>query len=837
MWISTGIESLWQDLCYAARSLRKNPGFAAVVVFSLALGIGANSTIFSVLNAVIYRPLPFDQPDRLMMIWESEFGNKIQPPVSEIVDWNRQNDVFEDIASSSFTESAPLGGGQGPAEQVQTQFVSPNFFSVLRVKPLLGRVFLTSEIHDETQTVVISHALWQRRFGGDPKVLGKTFTVSGVLSTVVGVMPQGFAPFYGEKIDLWYPIDPAGDRYSKRDDRGWLFAFGRLKPGVTRDQAQSGMAMVARRLERMYPKNNKGVGVLVEPLHRALFSWAGGALYPVAAAVAFVLLIACANVANLLLSRMETRRKEHAVRASLGAGRRRLMQQVLAESGLLALLGSALGVVLTYGGIWLFRVVVAGELDFPNSRTTSVDGNVLLFTLAACLLTALLSGAVPALIASRPDLNLALREGEHRVSSAGRGRIRQALAVAETALAVVLLAGAGLMIHSLLHLMQVHPGFDPHNVMIAELSVPEGGKYLDRVPGGSMEKTSPLVNAFYQQLLDNLEASPGVESAGMISSLLGSEGRTFSVLGRPATLPEKMPGAGYQEVSPSLFRALRVPLKAGRFFDAHDTYSSPWVAVINEAFARRYFPNENPIGKRLLLRYGGYGVDEPQPRQIVGVVGDVKHSGLARKVPEMIYAVYLQQPAAFPGGTVLSHLSHTLVLRSRSPLTGHQEQLASALKKLVAKLDPDLPLTDITTADRVLASSVAVSRFYLRLLGTFAAIAVLLAAIGIYGVMAYFVRERTREIGIRIALGAQRKNVLAMIAHLGLKLTLLGVFIGLVLALGLTRLVASLFAVNTSDPATLLGVASGLLLVALLACYFPARRATKVDPMVTLRYE
>ena len=506
MSILTWLETIWQDLFYAARGLLKNPGFTAVVMFSLALGIGTNSTIFSVLNAVLFRPLPFDQPDRLMMIWETERGHRTAPPVSEIVDWNQQNHVFEDIASTSGTESVPFGGSGDP-EQIPIQYVSPNFFSVLREKPILGRVFLASEIHDLTQTVVISSGFWRRRFNNNPNVLGKTFNIQGVVSTVVGVMPPGFAPFYGHKIDLWYPINPAGDRYSKRDDRGWLNAIGRLKRNVTIGQAQVEMDVIAHRLEQTYPDVNKGVGVKIEPLHEALFDWSGQVLYPLAGSVGFVLLIACVNVANLLLSRTERRRREHALRASLGAGQRRLMQQSLVESGLLGILGGTLGVVLTVWGIRLFHTLTQ---DFPNADSISIDSRVLVFTLTVSLSTAMLFGLGPALLASRPELNAVLREGEGRTSTGGRGRMRQVLAVAEMALAVVLLVGAGLMINSVLRLKQVNPGMDTRNVMTAEISLPEGGKYLDRVTGGSMEKTSALVNPFFQRLLEKAAALPGV---------------------------------------------------------------------------------------------------------------------------------------------------------------------------------------------------------------------------------------------------------------------------------------------------------------------------------------
>jgi putative ABC transport system permease protein len=511
------------------------------------------------------------------------------------------------------------------------------------------------------------------------------------------------------------------------------------------------------------------------------------------------------------------------------------MQQTLVESGLLGVLGGTLGVILTLWGIRLFRALIQ---DFPNASSISIDGRVLGFTLAASLGTALLFGLGPALIASRPELNAVLREGEGRTSTGGRGLTRQVLAVAEMALAVVLLVGAGLMIASVLRLKQVDPGFDPHNVMTASITLPEGGKYLDRVPGGSMEKTSPLVNQFFRGLLEKASALPGVESAGFISALTGSDGATFSILGRPAPPPDKTLGTGLDEVSPSLFHVLKIPLKKGRYLNEQDASGAPWALVINEAFARHFFPNEDPVGQQLLIHYRSYRVDEPQPRRIVGIVGDVKAYGLRNRTPDLIYECFFQQPAAFPGGTALDHIHQDLAIRTASPLAGRESELAGSIKTIVAEVDPDQPVTEIQSVDRMLSDSIDDSRFYMRLMEIFAAIAVLLAAVGIYGMMAYFVSERTREIGIRIALGAQRSNVLGMVAKLGLKLTLIGIAIGIALAIGLTRLISKLlFGVSATDPITFAAVAVVLAGVALLACYIPARRATKVDPMVALRYE
>jgi putative ABC transport system permease protein len=824
-----------QDVRYAIRQSRKSPGFLAVVVLSLALGIGANSTIFSVLNAILYRPMPYQHPERLVTIWETEQGHpdSTQPaPIAEMNDWKKQNHVFEDIALTSNNERSTLSG-LGEAEPIQVQDVTPNFFSLLGVKPILGRIFSAQEMQDRTQTVVISSSFWKRHFNNDPQVLGKSFNIEGVVSTVVGIMPAGFAPFYGEPLDLWQPVNPESSRYSERLDH-WLMPVARLKAGVTLAQAQVEMDVIARRLERAYPATNKGIGKKVVPLHQELFGWAGKALYPLFGAVAFVLLIACVNVANLLQSRTEVRRKEYALRAALGSGRRRLIQQLFAESGLLALLGGGLGVALTFAGIELFRKL-AGQ--FPNAGDIRVDAQVLLFTLGVSIFTAILFGLAPAIQASRADLNLALREGEGRTSTTSRSWVRHSLAVSEVALAMVLLVGAGLMIHTIMRLHQIDPGFDPKNVTTMSIQLPEGGKYLERVPGGDMEKPLPPVRTFYQQLVERVAVLPGVESEGLISGE-PTETLSFSMLGHPAPPPDGRPRALRSVVNASLFRTLKIPLMKGRYLQETDAQSAPWAVVVNETFVHRYFPNEDPIGQQLLLRYDPYPVDEDRPRQIVGIVGDVRHFGPARPVAPFVYVSYLQQPAVFPGGSVAPLLSPTLMVRTARGLTSQKAGLASAVKKIVTELDPDLPVTNVMTMDQALEESIGDSRFYMSLFGVFAGIAVLLAVVGIYGVMSYFVSERTHEIGIRVALGAFPSDVITLVGTLGLKLTLIGVAIGIGLAIGLTRLIAQfLVGVKPTDAVTYAIVAAGLVGVSLLACYVPARRAANVDPMVALRYE
>jgi len=596
------------------------------------------------------------------------------------------------------------------------------------------------------------------------------------------------------------------------------------------------MDVVARRLEQQYPATDKGLGAKVVPFHEVLFGWAGQVLYPLLGAVIFVLLIACVNVANLFQSRTENRRKEYALRASLGASRRRLMQQLFVESALLAIAGGSLGVGLSFWGIDLFRKLAG---DFPDAQGITVDNRVLLFTFGISIFTALLFGLAPAIQASNPDLNLDLKAGGWTTEAGARGLTLRVLVISEVALAMVLLVGAGLMIETVFRLQRVDPGFDPNNLITTSIQLPEGGKYVERVPGGDMEKATPRATSFYQQLLGKIAVLPGVESVGIMHWLPphGSLPMTFSVVGRASPPPDKRPEIGYEEVSPSIFQTLRIPLMKGRYLDMHDNASMPWAVVVNEAFARRYFPNEDPIGKQLLLRYGDYNTDEPRPRQIVGVVGNLKHYGLSAPAQPFVYTSYLQQPDVYPGGAVTSHIDQELAIRT-APARQGRAALITAVKRIVEELDPDQPITAFMTMHQALSSSVDDPRTYMRLLGIFAAVAVLMAIMGVYGVMSYLVSKRTHEIGVRVALGAQPTDVLGLFASMGLKLAAMGVIVGIALSLALTRVLASfLFGVTATDPPTYAAVAVTLIAIALMASYIPARRATKVDPMVALRYE
>lgn len=843
LWIFSWMETLWKDIRYAARILAKSPGFATVVVFSLALGIGANTAVFSVMNAVMLHGLPYQHPEELATIFSTHAwdptSEKDTVPLADVATWKKANHVFADMGGVGFIGLATLAG-LGEPVQVPVQSVTPNFFTLVGVQPVLGRVFRVEESHEDSQTVVISDALWKTRFHGDPGVLGKTFRIDDVVSTAVGVMPADFKTFgpwfTGKRADVWRPANPEDARYASRGGF-WIVPLARLKRGVTLQQAQLEMDVLAQALEKAYPQQNKGVGARVVSLYETLYKNAQTQLYPLLGAVGFILLIGCVNVANLMLARTESRRKEYSVRVSLGAGRRRLMQQLLVESGLLTLLGGLLGVLLSFWGIHLLGAM---SKDLPDAENIRINGRVLLFAGGLSLLTALLFGMAPAFRASRADLHDTLREGESRTATAKRGRLRYVLVISEVALAMVLLVGAGLMINSLLRTMLPSPGFDPANVLTMKVLFPwTGGQYLEKTPGKPIERISPKVTTYHRQLIEGVSALPGVESVGMITMLppSGAGGRTFSIVGRPA--PDKRPFVGFNEVSPGYFHTMKIPLKKGRYFDDRDTTNAPWVVIISETMANRYFPNEDPIGQQIQLRYTFKEMDEERPRQIVGVVGEVKQVGMGGLHP-LIYESYLQQPEVYPGGSDGFHLAGTLVIRTISDVHAHEAGIIAAAKQMVKQMDPDQPVTDISTMEDVLKDSLSDFRAYVLVLGVFAGIAVVLAAIGVYGVLSHFVNQCTREMGIRFALGAQRWDVLALVAKLGLLLVGTGLVVGTALALGLNGFMKAhfwLFHVKATDPTTYAAVAALLASIALLACYIPARRATNVDPMTVLRHE
>ncbi|HEY2819542.1 MAG TPA: ABC transporter permease [Candidatus Acidoferrum sp.] len=835
--MSSFLENLRQDLHFAFRNLRKSPGFLAVVILSLALGIGATSTIFSVIDAALFRPLAAVHPEQLVVIWETEPGrpdSRQYPPIAELNDWRAANHSFQDIALTSGGIEPSMMSGVGTTQLIQTQNITPNYFSLIGMKPQLGRVFFPEEAQDKSMSVVLSDNFWRTKFAADPKIVGKTFDIQGSVATVVGVMPRGLGAIGGEKVDLWLPIDPKSARYADRIDH-WLLSIGRMKPGVTIDQAQAEMTVIAKGLEVAYPKTNKGVGAHVQDL-QTVTAFTATYIYPLFGAVVAILLIGCLNVANLLQSRTESRRREYALRLALGAKRSRLVQQTLLESGVLAAFGCVAGIALTFAGVSIFISLVQ---DYYLSTRIHIDIRVLAFAVVISAATALLFGLIPAWQASRTDPNGALRDSERGAVGKTRGLVRKSLAVAEIALAMVLLVGAGLMIDSILQLKKVNPGFDSHNVMTAEINLPEGGKYIEQMPR-DMEKMSPNIDDFYSRLIEKYSGIPGVEAVTVAGVQPGATNRglTFSIAGLPAPDEANRPRAGFSEARPGFFEMFRIPLRKGRLINEHDVAAAPWVVVVNESFAKKFFPNEDPIGKQIRMRFDPYPIEEDRPRQIVGVAADVKNVSLSYPTRPYMYVSSLQHQVILPGGVVGPHKDQTVMLKLKNGDKSLESQVVAAMRSGIEEVDPNALMLEPITLDDLLDLFIGDFFFYRNMLGLFAGIALFLAVIGIYGVMSYFVTARTHEIGVRVALGALPRDVIELIGGLGLKLSLLGVIIGTGLALALTRVLTTfLYGVKPTDPLTYTVVAITLIAVALLACFIPARRAIKVDPMVALRHE
>jgi putative ABC transport system permease protein len=829
------LEILWQDIRSGLRWMRRSPGFTAVAVISLALGIGANTAIFSVVQAILLRPLPFADPDRLALIWQnSRQSPEMQIPLAypNYSDLRAQCQSCESVGawnSYTYTRFA-LTGGTHP-EEVQYAVVSANLFSILGIKPILGRDFLPEEDQPgASRVVIISHGLWQRRWASDPALLGQTVMFDGQNHTVIGVMPAGFIfPRFPKDAEAWVPMagDPIQGRRFSPATR-YLNVIARLKSGATLAQARSEMEAIARRIEQERPQFNRGLGLQATSLHRQITGHLRTGLFVLLGAVGFVLLIACANVTNLLLARSSTRRQEISTRLALGATRTRLIRQLLTESTLLTLLGGAVGLLLANWGTGLLSVIPYNAASFfvpynvaPDQVT--LNWQVLCFTFALSLLSGIVFGLAPALRSSRPDINLALK-GVGTSSNPGRQRLRSLLVVAEIALSLVLLVGAGLMIKSFLRLQQVDPGFDPEHLLTAEISLPRS-KY----DGQNMA-------VFHEQLLDRLTALPGVASAGAISSLplSGTDADTsFFIDGQPPLEPRDRPRTHPRTISPDYFRAMGITTIEGRDFTKQDHAQAPRVTIINEAMARRFWPGQSAIGKRIALDYEAlkYFPDRPPQldiapalREVVGVVRDVKHTGLETQPQPEMYIPDRQMPAR----------EMTLIIRA----TADPTNIATAVRQTVIAIDPDQPVANLKPMSHWLADSVAKPRFNYLLLAIFAAVALILSVTGVYGVMTYSVAQRTREIGVRLALGAQPRDVLGLVIRQGMQPVLAGIALGLAGALALTRVLSTLlFGVSATDPATFLGVAALLATVALVACYLPARRATKVDPVIALKYE
>jgi putative ABC transport system permease protein len=798
IWGVRFIHELAQDLRYGLRQLRRNPGFTAVAVLTLALGIGANTAIFSVVEGVLLKPLPFKNPGRLVRIYGSNpqqgYSRMMNSPV-DIADVRRQNTVFEGV--TLFQGSSSTLTGAGEAEQIAAAHVSDNFFGVLGVAPLLGRVFLPKEDQEGyDQVVILSHALWLRRLGSDPKILGKAITLDGKPYTVIGVMPAGFqfppreAP---AKTELWLPWNEPIVGHGNRD----VAAIARLKSGVTLPQARAEMVTIAKRLEQTYPAD-KGWQFDLAALLESIVGNVKLPILVLLAAVGLVLLIATANVASLLLARSTARRRETAVRTALGATRWRIVRQLLTESVLIALGGGGLGLAAAFWGIHLLQAITPH--DIPRLGEVGINHPVLAFTIAVSLAAGLLFGIAPAMQASKVQLNNALKEGvisaEDRLGLFGRHRSRSLLVIGQVALSLMLLAGAGLLIKSFLRLTSVPLGFNPDHALTFWVDL-SGEKYSD--PAKRLD--------FYDQTLDRIRAVPGVESVGLTSflALSGYATTSYWIAGRPAPPPGQAPEAGYKAISPDFFRAMQIPLVRGRYFSGSDTSEAPPVVIVNRAFVDTVFHSDGPLGKRLHLAWG----HEPRWREIVGVVGNARDAALeAAPGPEC----YVPLPQAW----ITPSLAFVARTRPR-PLS-----LASAVRHAVFTVDKDQPVSRIQTLGQLFSDRVAQPRFRADLMGVFSLLALILTAVGLYGVLAYSVAQRTQEIGVRMALGAQKSEVLGMVIDQGLKLAAIGVAIGITGALALTRFLSSLlYGVKPTDPLTFVAVALILIAVALAACYIP----------------
>ena len=808
--------NLWQDLRYGARMLVKNPGFTLIAVLTLALGIGANTAIFSVVNGVLLRALPYYEPERLVMVWadrpilQARVGLPDFPvAVADFVDWRNQNQVFEQMAAMETRRMNLTGGGE--PESVVGLRTSASLFPLLGAGFAVGRAFLPEEDRDGAdRVVVISHGLWRQRYGADPKLIGQKITLDNEAYTVIGVTAPDFqfprrgeVPYLGgaTKVDLYLPIAFTPRLMSNRGGES-LMVIARLKPGVSLGQASADMGAIARRLTEQYPQTNTDKGVRLAPLHQQMVGKARTALLVLLGAVGFVLLIACANVANLLLARSAGRQKEMAIRAALGASRGRVMRQLLTESLLLAVSGGAAGLLLARWGVELLLAMAPDNL--PRTYDVRLDIRVASFTLLVSLLTWVVFGLLPALQTSKINLGVTLKEGGRDAAGLLRRRLRGSLIVGEVALAFVLLIGAGLLIRSFARLTEVDPGLDPRRVLTMDIMLPPA-KY-----------TNPQAAAFFQQTLERVRALPGVVAAATVnplplSGLHASSG--FSIEGRPTT---QTVSAGLRIISPDFFKTFRVPLVNGRLLAESDGADAPPVIVVNESLARIYFVNEDPLGKR--ITYSGVA------RVIVGIVGDVKHSALDKEAKPEIY---------FPMAQTTRRNMSLAVRASGDPM-----QFVAAVRGQVWAVDKDIPISNIETMERLMAKSVAPRRFNMLLLGVFALVGLALAGVGLYGVMSYTVTQRTREIGVRMALGAQSGDVLRLVIGEGMKLALIGALLGLGGALALTRLMKTLlFGVSATDPLTFIVIAAVLIIVALLAALVPARRAASMDPLVSLRVE
>ena len=806
---------MFQDMRFGLRMLLKKPSFTLIAVFTIALGIGANTAIFSVVNAVLLRPLPYRTPERIVAIQElNKEGKRVQVTPANFLDWRAQNTVFEHLAAL-LTRGSNLSGDNG-AERIDLAVTSANFFDVFGAQAQHGRLFLPEdEQAGHAPIVVIGHALWQRRYGGDPGIVGQAITLDGTSYTVAGIAPEGFQ--YPDKTQAWLPpvrlapaINPTMDVTQVRGF-GFLSAVALLKPGVPLQQAKDEMESITARLREQYPQTNNKRFNRVVSLHEHLVGDTSTILWLLLGAVCFVLLIACANVANLMLVRATARQKEIAIRTALGASRLRIVRQLLTESVMIAVAGGGFGLLLAWNGVDMLTRLL--PKDFPRLQDIGLDLKVLAFTIIVSVITGVVFGFAPAWQVSRTDVHESLKESARSSAGGARNRLRNLFVIAEIALSLVLLVGAGLLFRTFLQLQSVDSGFNSQRALTVRLS-----------PSGTNFREDPQFITYYKQVEERVRAIPAVEAVGAINTLPLEKGPTFGfrIEGRPELPIDQWPGANYRNVTPDYFRAMSIPILKGRPFEERDDASHPLVALINQAAADTNFAGESAVGKR--INFGGTNNNQPVWFEIVGVVGNVRSIELREEPDSEIYLSSLQD--AFSG--------MSFVIRTQIEPAG----LAAAVREAIQDVDRAQPVSAIRTMENIVSESVTQPRFNLTLLGIFGVIALVLSAAGIYGVTSYAVNQRTHEIGIRLAVGASERDVLGLIMRQGIKPALIGLVIGLGAAFALTRLMKTLlFGVSATDPLTFAALVVLLLVIASLACYFPARRATKVDPMIALRYE
>ncbi|HZM88369.1 MAG TPA: ABC transporter permease [Blastocatellia bacterium] len=806
---------MFQDMRFGLRMLLKKPSFTLIAVFTIALGIGANTAIFSVVNAVLLRPLPYRTPERIVAIQElNKEGKRVQVTPANFLDWRAQNTVFEHLAAL-LTRGSNLSGDNG-AERIDLAVTSANFFDVFGAQAQHGRLFLPEdEQAGHAPIVVIGHALWQRRYGGDPGIVGQAITLDGTSYTVAGIAPEGFQ--YPDKTQAWLPpvrlapaINPTMDVTQVRGF-GFLSAVALLKPGVPLQQAKDEMESITARLREQYPQTNNKRFNRVVSLHEHLVGDTSTILWLLLGAVCFVLLIACANVANLMLVRATARQKEIAIRTALGASRLRIVRQLLTESVMIAVAGGGFGLLLAWNGVDMLTRLL--PKDFPRLQDIGLDLKVLAFTIIVSVITGVVFGFAPAWQVSRTDVHESLKESARGSAGGTRNRLRNLFVIAEIALSLVLLVGAGLLFRTFLQLQSVDSGFNSQRALTVRLS-----------PSGTNFREDPQFITYYKQVEERVRAIPAVEAVGAINTLPLEKGPTFGfrIEGRPELPIDQWPGANYRNVTPDYFRAMSIPILKGRPFEERDDASHPLVALINQAAADTNFAGESAVGKR--INFGGTNNNQPVWFEIVGVVGNVRSIELREEPDSEIYLSSLQD--AFSG--------MSFVIRTQIEPAG----LAAAVREAIQDVDRAQPVSAIRTMENIVSESVTQPRFNLTLLGIFGVIALVLSAAGIYGVTSYAVNQRTHEIGIRLAVGASERDVLGLIMRQGIKPALIGLVIGLGAAFALTRLMKTLlFGVSATDPLTFAALVVLLLVIASLACYFPARRATKVDPMIALRYE